>query len=481
MDAAVWESETAKQDEVVRRQAEEIAALKRQVVDLERRIAELQRLLNEKAAAKDAKRPKFSQDYSVSRQERQRARRRRKKSTGRKPTEAKRQGIQRTENVYPPGVPPRRCELAREQCAWRLEEGRAVYVCYRIFRKRGQEQLPGVFGLRNSRCEFGLEIHVVLAFLVFCTGVSIDQARSILEFFTGLELSKSQADSLLNQLAADWEEDFDALCQLVAMAAVLYIDETGWKVGKRACYTWIFTTLSQVVFLCGKGRGGDVLDEMLPRGFSGIGVTDNYAAYENRFSKHQKCWAHLLRKIISLMLRFPQKAEYRTFFEELYAIYREGVRYQKDQRLTTGRAQRVAMLQEKIRRLCVEAGQVVSKDLPDDRQRFLRLQNELTACLDNLFVFVEHPEVEATNNRSEQQARPEAQARKTARTSKTERGAKRRSILTSVLGSLKRVLPEFTLKSVLEEVARWCIAGMSRFRAQLPDPRAGPQAAPASL
>ncbi len=165
----------------------------------------------------------------------------------------------------------------------------------------------------------------------------------------------------------------------------------------------------------------------------------------------------------------------RVFFEELYSIYREGVSYQQDQRLTAGRIPRVALLQEKIRRLCVEAGQAVSKELPDDRQRFLRLQNELIEGLGNLFVFVERPEVEATNNRSEQQARNEAQSRKAARTSKTERGAKRRSIITSVLGSLKRVLPKFTLTSVLEEVSRWCEAGISRFRSALPEPRAGPQ------
>jgi len=474
MSAAALEMEIVKRDEIIRRQAQEIAELKKRAASLEQQLVQLQSLLKERAATKDAKRPIFSQDYSLSRQERERMRHRRKRSPGRRPREAKQHRIERTDDIYPQGVPPRRCEPAREQCAWRLEEGRAIYVRYRMFRERNCQELPHVFGLRNSRCEFGLEIHVVLAFMVYHIGVSMDQARAILAFFTRLELSRSQADALLNQLAADWQEDFDALCQLVAVAAVLYIDETGWKVGKRACYTWIFTTLSHVVFLCGKGRGGEVLDTILPERFAGIGVTDNYRGYENRFSKHQKCWAHLLRKIISLMLRFPETGEYRAFFEELYAIYREGVRYQKDQRLTAGRSQRVALLQEKIRRLCVEAGHAVPKELPDDRQRFLRLQNELVECLDNLFVFVEHPQVEATNNRSEQQARNEAQARKAARTSKTERGAKRRSIITSVLGSLKRVLPQFTLKSVLEEVARWHEAGISRFRSPLPDARASP-------
>ena len=107
MDGTVWESEIAKRDEIIRQQAEEIAALKQEV-------AELKALLKERAATKDAKRPTFSQDYSLSRQERQRSRRGRKKSTGRKPTESKQNRVDRTEDVYPPDGSPQGCELARD-------------------------------------------------------------------------------------------------------------------------------------------------------------------------------------------------------------------------------------------------------------------------------------------------------------------------------------------------------------------------------
>jgi len=55
------------------------------------------------------------------------------------------------------------------------------------------------------------------------------------------------------------------------------------------------------------------------------------------------------------------------------------------------------------------------------------LQRELADNVDCLFVFVEHPEVELTNNRSERNARREAEIRKGARTSKTDSGAKRPS------------------------------------------------------
>jgi transposase len=466
---------TIQLEEIIRRQEKYIVALEQEAAALRKRVEELERLLQEKAVAKEAKKPTFREDYSLSRQERKHRRRRQKKSTGRKPKEAKQAQIQRTERVYPEGAAPEDCELARDQCAWRLENGRAVYVRYEIFRQRDVADVPRILGLRNSRSEFGLEIHVVLAFLVYQVGVSIDHGREILRFFTGLDLSRSQADCLLNQLAADWEKDFESLCELVALAAVLYIDETGWKVGKRACYTWIFTTLSHVVFLCGKGRGGKVLDEILPQRFAGIGVTDNYSAYEHRFCKHQKCWAHLLRKIISLMLRFPEKMEYRHFFEQLYAIYRKAVESQKTPPGTLDRSLRAAWLQRRIRELCVRAGEKPSKAMPDDEQRFVKLQNELVGCIENLFVFVEHPEAQATNNASEQGLRGEAQARHAARTSKTDKGARRRSVITSVLGSLKRILPTFTFDTVLEEVTRWWKEGLSFFQRQLDESQAHAQ------
>ena len=85
---------------------------------------------------------------------------------------------------------------------------------------------------------------------------------------------------------------------------------------------------------------------------------------------------------------------------------------------------------------------------------FIRLQNELMDNPDCLFVFVEHPTVEATNNRSERNARREAEIRKGARTSKTDSGAKRRSIIVTVLASLQTRLARFTLSNVLVEVGR---------------------------
>jgi uncharacterized coiled-coil protein SlyX len=125
-------------------------------------------------AATTATPPKPTPSYSVAAEEKRRQRkRRRKKSPGRRPTALKFADAERTEDVYPDGVRRRDCQLVRERAVWRLENGRAVRVGYRIFAAAGapEPRIPGV----TPRCEYGLEILVVLAFLVYIIGMSLDK------------------------------------------------------------------------------------------------------------------------------------------------------------------------------------------------------------------------------------------------------------------------------------------------------------------
>ena len=71
--------------------------------------------------------------------------------------------------------------------------------------------------------------------------------------------------------------------------------------------------------------------------------------------------------------------------------------------------------------------------------------------------------VDGTNNEAERTLRGVAHARLTGRTSKTLDGARRQTILTSVLQSLRLYLPTFTLSSVLAELKRWWASGRSCF------------------
>jgi hypothetical protein len=293
-------------------------------------------------------------------------------------------------------------------------------------------------------------------------------------------LSKSQADSLLSQLAKDWDEQYDTIAELIALQLIVYIDETGWKVGTKSCYTWVFSTALHVLFRCGVSRKKEEVTAVLGESFAGIGVTDDYAAYKNLFSQHQLCWAHLIRKAIKLALQHPEQVQYAEFLDQLCAIYDDGKRLQGDGRLSRGRETKARELEARVQSLCTRCEEpIVKGQTPADVETFLLLQRELVTNLECLFVFVQHSEVEPTNNRSERNARREAEIRKGARTSKSESGAHRRSVIVTVLASLHQRVANFTLSALLGEVNRWLETGSSIFQRELhrlQQPNASPAA-----
>ena len=451
-----------------------VKRLQAEVDRLTQRLAQYEPGVLQEGRSAGSQTPPSSSRYSLEAEEqrrrsKQRRRRRKKKSPGRRPNQVKFADAHRQENVYPPHTPHHQCQLVRERAVWRLEEGRAVLVGYRVFcGPHGHEpRIPGV----TPRCEYGLEILVVLAFLVYVIGISLDKACAVLEFFCALPLRKSQADALLRQLARHWEGEFETLCDLVARAAVVYMDETGWKIGQEGCSLWVFASALQRVFLFGCHKDGKTLDTMLPEGvFEGVGVSDDAAVYQRRFSWAQKCWAHLLRKAIRLALLYPRKKTYQRFLDRLLALYYDAKHASADGRLSSkGREQKVAEFEGRLSDLCRPHWRQTTPEMPPHEREFANLAEELTQRLfdEELFTFVLHPEVDPTNNLAERLQRSPAKDRDAGRTSKTASGARRRSVITSVLESLRVNLSPFTLRSVVEETARWMREGISLFKQQL--------------
>lgn len=414
--------------------------------------------------------PPGATQYSLSAEEKRRSRRKKKKkSPGRRPNRLKFAQAERIEELRPAGVEQADCRLVRERAVWRLEGSRAVRVGYRIFRAAGhpEPKIPGV----TPRCEYGLEILLVLAFLVYVIGISLDKAREVLQFFCQLPLSRSQADALLRQLGRHWEAEFDTLCLLLAQAAVVYMDETGWKVGQEGCSLWTLASDTIRVFLYACHKDDKTLDTLLPpEVFAGVGVSDDAAVYRRRFEWGQKCWAHLLRKAIQLTVLYPGKQKYRAFLDGLLALFYDAKRAAADKRLKeTGRCARVAQFEERLCLLCQPYLNKSTDGVPPPERQFLNLVQELVERMmdEELFTFVLDPRVDATNNLSERLHRDAAHDREAGRTSQAPSGAKRRSVITSVMGSVAAVLPQFTLQTLLDEVQGWIDAGASRFTQQL--------------
>ena len=227
---------------------------------------------------------------------------------------------------------------------WRLENGRAVLIAYEIYRgpKNQYGKIPGVLG----RSEFGLEIVIEIAYLVYIVGLSFDKVCLLLNFFQNLKLRKvagrRPAESVVAALGERVRRAVHAAGQLVGGAyrrdELESEQRVGVSLGEGAC------AVLRRAQGCGDAEGRFSIRRRLPASCSAT-----MRRCTRTSPQSQKCWAHLLRKAIKLTLQEPDNAEYRSFTDRLLEIYREACRVQRDRRLgDAGRAQKVAVLEDEI-------------------------------------------------------------------------------------------------------------------------------------
>ena len=398
-------------------QQRQLQATQQQLQAALERIEELEKKLAGPATAK------LAEPYSMRSEERrqesrgQKPKQQRQGRRGRFKTKDKIAQAERTESVFPAGIPPTECQLSHVRPVWRLEKGRAVLIAYQIYRGPNSQygQIPGVLG----RGEFGLEIITEIAYLVYIVGLSFDKVCLLLQFFQNLKLKKSQANVLLYRLSRHWEREFEVLCTLLANSLVVHADETSWSVNS----VWAFLSEKARVLLFGVHKDAKTLKEILdPATFAGIVISDHAAVYEN-FTTAQKCWAHLLRKAIKLTLQDPNHEEYRNFTDRLLEIYRSACRSQRDQRLSdAGRTRKVVALEDEIFELCAPLWFADLPPLEGVANDYRLLVEEVfrLALAQELFTFVtakpvQQPNgttkpVDGTNNEAERTLRGAASA-----------------------------------------------------------------------
>ena len=165
-------SETDPRDLKISEQAETIAELtkvieqlKEQNKELKERIKRLEALLATRLDAKSSKKPVFPDNYSLDRNKLNGSKHRGKnsdkkspkKSTGRRPAEAKEHLVSDTIEIFPEGVDRDQCIHHRFQSAWRIVDGKTVYLRYDI------RDLPDTVDLTLLTCRCHREFATVAA------------------------------------------------------------------------------------------------------------------------------------------------------------------------------------------------------------------------------------------------------------------------------------------------------------------------------
>jgi transposase len=182
----------------------------------------------------------------------------------------------------------------------------------------------------------------------------------------------------------------------------VHADETGWRETGGNGYVWTCSTATARYFVR-RGRGKEVVDEVLGDTFAGVLSCDFYAAYHHYPGLKQRCWAHLLRDIHELKRVYPADTALATWAAAVHRLFKHAVRYHSADARTRVRAQ--GRYEQRLLAVC-------HPYLTDAVAVMGSLCRRIQRHLSELFVFVAQPGVPADNNAAERSLRHLVTARK---------------------------------------------------------------------
>jgi predicted RecB family nuclease len=251
--------------------------------------------------------------------------------------------------------------------------------------------------------------------------------RYIYDIFD-LRISFHSVNRMKTQLAHYYQTTYRKIIKRVIAANVIHIDETRIKLQKETGYVWVFTSPDEVFFLFRESREGKFLVRYL-RSFTGVLVSDFYAAYDSLPCEQQKCLVHLVRDMNQDLLKHPYDDEMRLVTKEFGALLRSIVetidRFGLKNRFLKKHEKEVV----KFYRFVLETE--FSSDLVKHYQkRFAKNTNKL-------FVFLKHDGVPWNNNVAENAIRHLAKWRRLVSGRITKTGIEQYCIFLTIYVSCK--------------------------------------------
>jgi transposase len=279
-------------------------------------------------------------------------------------------------------------------------------------------------------------------------GVTIGQVRDILTSHLHTEISAGGLLSGWNRLAEALWPWYEQIGNEARAGAVLHADETGWRVDGDTQWLWCFCNPDTCYYMIDESRGLPALKKFFTEAFKGVLVTDFWAAYDSvSAGDYQKCLPHLLREVIKVD-EYNQNIEWKNFSKQLKRLIHDGIRLRKRPDYTREKyASRVLLIDKRLNAL----GDT-SYDDPDTN----RLGKRISKYRDQLFTFLDFPEVPSNNNHDERQIRVGVIMRKNILCNRSDNGAKTQGALMSIYRTLKMRGhdPTATIAAALRELLK---------------------------
>jgi FtsZ-binding cell division protein ZapB len=262
-------------------------------------------------------------------------------------------------------------------------------------------------------------------------GLTYRKTASVFKGIFGLDLTHPSFMAFNTEQAQNGASIYEGIKQRVRHSPYVNADETGWRVNGQNHWLWVFTNKDAALYLIDKSRGSKVVADILGDKYEGILITDFYSAYNKlQAQAKQRCLGHLLAEIkkVEEKNKFAPDSIDGKFCQELKAVLKQTIdawnEYHKGTKIFEDLVKEKEQAISRIVELLL---------LPIKHKDTRRLRRRIIKHNQELFVFLDNPRVEPTNNRAERQLRPMVIMRKVTFGNRSASGALNQAVIMSVI------------------------------------------------
>ncbi len=272
--------------------------------------------------------------------------------------------------------------------------------------------------LPNSR--FGLKLMILVLILKLDCRIPSNKITSLLSSVFEVKISDGEIYNILKKLSEVFGDYYSELEEKIKNALAKHIDETSWRINGQNNWLWIFINKEIVLYVVEKQRSSEVPIKILGNQEGKFITSDRFSAYNVLVEKtgclQQVCWTHLIRNS-----------------KDLSEHYREAKYIHKRMKYIYRKAKEGKTPKEK---LLLWIDLIASRPYTSN-QVFKFVKSICRNHREDLFRFIDNPEVNPSNNLAEQGLRPAVVIRKVSGGSRSEDGAETTARLLSVLQTVK--------------------------------------------
>jgi len=295
-------------------------------------------------------------------------------------------------------------------------------------RVQGRHPLQTSDALGCCASQMGPQAQAAVVMLNKELGLSQGKISRFFQGLFGIQLTRGGSCQIMLRAAQRCEGNYQAIVRRVQESPWIVPDETGWRIGGGPAWLHVAVGSGTVVaYLIARPRGFKGSALLIGQDYAGTMIHDGYASYDQfRLALHQTCLAHLLRRCKELLERATRGAV--IFPRKVKALLQESLEIRDQRDAGKISVQAVSAKADDLQRRMKSLTRPPRSNALNER-----LAAHLHHHLGELFTFLRHPGIDATNHKAEQAIRPAVVNRKVWGGNRTEAGAAAQSILMSVL------------------------------------------------